>query len=242
MLAVPLPWTCFRCGTQFHDRVAWCTTCAAEGLVGPSACRPRSVTEQVAEAATARELAAASWTLVTSARYPTIRFLRGALCLLYGPPASGKSTLALGMLDGFDCRSVAYLSEEGLAPAVGERLARLGIRDDRMLLLARASLDQLVEHIVRQRARAAAIDSISSATLSPSELRHVLVVAGLGVLICVQQVNKNGQPSGVNAYMHEADVAVEVIDGRWRVVKSRFQSAGEGGEVDHGRLGHHPVL
>jgi len=109
------------CGASFFERVAWCSMCGAEGLIGPASSRPRSATEQLPQTATARELAAASWTLITSSRYPRIRFLRGALVLIFGAPASGKSTLALGLLSGFGGQSVAYLSEEGLAPAVGER-------------------------------------------------------------------------------------------------------------------------
>lgn len=224
-------WMCYACATTFAERVAWCPTCLGENLVGPSASRPRSAVEQTPQIATARDLAKASWTLVASSRYRSVRFLRGALCLVYGQPGSGKSTLALGLLDGFGVPSVAYLSEEGLGPAVGERLARLAIRGDDMCLLARASLDQFASEIARRRARVALIDSVSAATLTAPDLRHLLAVTGLHALVAVQTVSKAGLPSGSNAVLHEADVAIEVIDGRWSVVKSRYQDTGACGDV-----------
>lgn len=235
MAHADLKWTCFRCATRFHDRVAWCPTCGAENLVGPSASRPRAAVESVPQVTTARELAAAQWSLITSSRYEAIRLMRGALVLVYGPPASGKSTFVLGFVDGLDLRSVVYLSEEGLAPAVGERLVRLGIRDERMCLVARSSLDHLTAQIQEHRAHVLVVDSVSATTLDPADLRHLLAVAKLRALFAVQQVNKAGEPAGTNALLHEADVVIQVDSSRWRVEKSRYQPAGSEGEVFHGR-------
>lgn len=234
MAHAELRWSCYRCGTRFHDRVAWCPTCASENLVGPSAMRPHSAVELAPQVASARELAAAQWSLIVSARYPAIRLMRGALVLLYGPPGGGKSTMALGLVDGIGQRSVVYLSEEGLAPSVGERLVRLGLRDERMRLVARASLDQLAGVMHEHRAPVLVVDSVNAATLTAADLRHLMVIARTHVLVAVQQITKAGAPAGSNALVHEADVVIEVQDARWQIVKSRYQAPGAEGVVNHG--------
>lgn len=166
-----------------------------------------------------------------SAPYPDLRLLRGALVVVYGPPGAGKSTMLLRLLDGLK-KSVVYLSaEERLGPAVGERLARVGVTRADFHVVGQGALDDVVTLARRVRAVALGIDSISATPMQPADLRPLAQASGVGLLAGTLQVTKAGLPAGANALLHEADVVLHVDGMAWTVEKSRYQDGGVSGGV-----------
>lgn len=222
---------CRRCKTEFPAFVGWCPICLTDGSVGPVLHRPSADVDREPQVTTARELAAAHWTMLEIPACAGLRVLRGALVLLYGPPGAGKSTLGLRMLDSIAGPVVAVMAEEALGPAVGERLARLAIRRDDFVIVGRSSIDDLARTVREHRARALLIDSFSATSLLPNDARHLLQRLGLHALLGVLQVNKQGDMAGRQEWAHEADVVLRVEEGRWHVDKTRFQADRPTGEV-----------
>jgi predicted ATP-dependent serine protease len=128
---------------------------------------------------------------------------------------------------------VLVAAEEGLAPSLAARLARCRVKRPDFGVIARASVDSVVEFALARKAVAVAIDSVQEAAWNTQELRHLLaVVPTLDLLVGVQQVTKDGQPAGLMALQHESDIQVTVESMEWSLKKSRYQDlAGVGGEV-----------
>lgn len=219
---------CLGCSTQYDTRPAWCWTCLSQGLFVEQGRRRAAAVDGEAQVATARELAAGAWDLVSIPAYDQLRLLRGALVLVYGAPGAGKSTMALRAGASMRGPQVYLAAEERLGPTLGERLQRLGVRSTDMHVVGRASVDQLVDLCRRVHARVLLIDSVSVGQWIPSDLRHLVQRLGLDALLAVQQATKDGTASGPNTWAHEADVVVHVDDGRWRTTKTRFQEPQEG--------------
>jgi len=216
------PYECHRCGAGFPKLVPYCPACLTDGTVRPA--QRRRQRGRAPTLTTAGQLSRAQHELVHVPALPGVRILPGALVLLHGDPGAGKSTLALQALDSIaDGPLLAYLPEEGAGPSVTERLDRLGIRRDDLLILADADLDQFEQLARHCRARAALIDSVTVTTLQPEHARRLVQSLGWLALFGVLQVNKRGEIAGLRAWDHEADVRIDVQQGRWTVEKSRFQ-------------------
>jgi predicted ATP-dependent serine protease len=225
-------WRCIQCGAVFVVHVASCSSCFESGTLLRIGQRQLAAVDAVPEVTTARELAKAAWTLVTSAAYPSLRLGRGALVVVFGPPGSGKSTFATRLLDGFEGAVALQSVEESVGPSLHDRLERCAVRREDFLIIGRASVDQLVECVRTRRVSAVVVDSVQLAAFTAEELRHLLVVLpDLRVLIAVSQVNKQGRIEGRERLLHEADVAVSCDAMTWRVEKSRYQVVGVNGGV-----------
>jgi len=173
-----------------------------------------------------------NWTMVGSESYPSLRLLSGALLGVYGSPGAGKSTWLLRFLAGLSGPVVLYCAEEGLGPAVSERLGRLAIRRDDFLLVEGGSVDGLLELVESRSACALAIDSVTVTTFTARDLRRILEgCKRLQLLAFSVQVTKSGLPAGANAILHEADVLVHCAEMRWAVEKTRYSAVGDGGDI-----------
>ncbi len=226
-----MPYRCLACSTSYDERVAWCWTCGGPGLVVPAGRRPPSALDRHFAVTNAKVLARSRWTLVPSESYPELRVLAGALVVIFGPPAAGKSTLLARWLDGVRGPVILVAAEEHLGPAMGTRLARLGIKREDFVVVAGGGVDDLVAEVTARSARVVGIDSLSATTMTPEDLRRLVAAGGLLALVVTLQVTKAGLPSGSNRLLHEADVVIEVDGARWAVRKSRYQAVGVGGEV-----------
>jgi len=193
--------------------------------------RPTSRLARTPQRASARDLAKANWTMVESAAYPAIRILAGAFVALYGGPGQGKSTMQARWLDSISGPVTLAALEEGLGPAVSERLSRLNIRRADFGLWAGGNVDELVAELAESKARALGVDSLTVSNMLPDELRRVQQTAKVPLVLGTLQVTKAGLAAGTNAWLHEADVVVHIEDLSWRVEKSRYQSPGVTGEV-----------
>jgi predicted ATP-dependent serine protease len=125
------------------------------------------------------------------------------------------------------------LSEEGVGPAVGERLSRLGIHRRDVWLVGSATVDGLVDVLASKRAQHVVLDSIQESFMSAGDIRHVMQVAGLRSAWVISQLNRAGSPSGRRSLEHECDLLLRVEGGRWTCEKTRFQplESVEGGAI-----------
>lgn len=222
---------CYRCQSRYATRVEWCWTCLDTGTLIVEPVRPPSAIAGQLQAATARDLVARTWTMVESSAYPSLRMLRGALAALYGPPGAGKSSMLVKLLDGLAGAVVLISAEERLGPAVGERLARCGVKRSDFHVIGQGAIDEVVSLCRRVRACALGIDSLAVTPLQAGDLRRLQEAAGVGLLAATLQVTKDGVPAGRNAVLHEADVVIRVESLAWIVEKSRYAATGESGRV-----------
>jgi predicted ATP-dependent serine protease len=110
--------------------------------------------------------------------------------------------------------------EEGLvSPVVGERLRRLEIRDADLFFELPGTLAELLAIIQARDPYTIVFDSIQACSLTPDDLLNI-ARSRAGVVLALMQVTKEGTAAGSNAYLHLADVNVEIESMRWRLTKS----------------------
>jgi predicted ATP-dependent serine protease len=227
-------WRCVACGAFFDKHLLVCTSCWRDGQIAPCAHRQPANIDLVPATSDAKALARMGWRVLEHPGvYETLVLGLGALVLVSGPPGAGKSSWACRLLDAIPGPVVLVAAEEGLAPSLAARLARCRVKRQDFGVIARASVDAVVEFALARKAVAVAIDSVQEAAWNTQELRHLLaVVPTLDLLVGVQQVTKDGQPAGLMALQHESDIQVTVESMEWRLKKSRYQDlAGVEGEV-----------
>lgn len=223
---------CLECGSGYDQHYPFCARCWRSGSIVPWASRPRAAVDYKPGYATARDIARMAWRTVDQGAYPELALGAGALVLISGPPGSGKSTMAARLLDAVKGPVLLVASEEGISPSLSARLLRVGVKRETFHVLTRATVDAVVGFAAEREVVALAVDSVTEAAWSASELRHVLeVVPSLDLLIGVLQVTKDGLPAGAMQLQHESDVHVAVEGLRWSTIKSRYGAAGIGGEV-----------
>lgn len=224
-------WTCISCGSVSEVRMAFCWSCLSDNSYVRLPKRPTSRFSRTAQRANAHDLAKANWTMVEAAAYPSIRTLAGAFGLLYGGPGAGKSTLLAKWLDSIEGPVTLAALEEGIGPAVSERLARLNIRRADFGLWAGGGVDDLIAELGENKAKALGVDSLTVSQMLPGELRRVQQLARVPLVLGTLQVTKAGLAAGSNAWLHEADLIIHVEDMSWQVEKSRYQPPGTTGKV-----------
>lgn len=175
------------------------------------------------QVSSARELIKRKWSTLESKAYPELLLSKGALVAVWGPPGAGKSTFATRYVDGL-VRPVLYFSaEEKLGPTLAARLERCGVTRADFHVVGQGSIDAVCSMSTNVGAVALVLDSVSMTTIQPGDLRRLLESASVDVVLFLLHATKEGLAAGPNAYLHEADVIVELAAMRWHVTKSRYQ-------------------
>ncbi|MGH9369367.1 MAG: DNA repair protein RadA, partial [Thermoanaerobaculia bacterium] len=167
----------------------------------------------------------------------------GSLVLLGGEPGIGKSTLLLQAGRGVArSREVLYATGEESAAQVRLRGERLGIREEKLLVLAETDVARVVAHAEKQAPARLVVDSIqavrdtvlSSAAGTVSQVRDSALLlqrfaklSGVPVIL-IGHVTKDGSLAGPKSLEHLVD-AVVAMDGErnsarrvLRATKNRF--------------------
>ncbi len=174
----------------------------------------------------------------------------GSVTLLGGDPGIGKSTLLLQAGDALSrATPTLYVSGEESLRQVSLRARRLGVTGDALQLLAETSIEAIIEHAERARARVLVIDSIQtmfaqnveSSPGTASQVRETAAAlvrfakaSGVSVLI-IGHVTKEGLIAGPRILEHMVDTVLYFesdAGSRFRMiraVKNRFGAANEVG-------------
>ncbi|MEM6271413.1 MAG: hypothetical protein AAF998_18400 [Bacteroidota bacterium] len=134
----------------------------------------------------------------------------GFSALIYGPPKSGKSTMALG-LAGYLARNfgtVLYSSiEEGIRSTMAERIQRLGVEHHDLIITNHLPADLAAYDFV-------IVDSLSRGNLDIAAMRRLITRWPNTSFLFLAHVTKDGLPRGTREFEHEVDVLVNVKDGQ----------------------------
>ncbi|MBI4576932.1 MAG: AAA family ATPase [Planctomycetes bacterium] len=185
---------CYACGASAPERIEWCPRCAGTRPYFPAVTAPSDGVLTVEAVVTDRDL----WSrharymdlpadlMAVTGRLPAAPFLLA----LYGPPGAGKSMLAYRLADALaDAigRPVVIAStEEALGPQVSNRLRRLEILRDDLLVTAANDLAVLLDLLRRQRAGALVVDSLTHSTLSGADLARLAREEEVAVVYTLQ--------------------------------------------------------
>ncbi len=252
-------YVCQQCGSQSLRWLGRCPDCEAwnsfvetkESLTGSPvssvapAKAPVPLTEVNSEGFRRISLSMSEFTRVLGGG-----IVPGSLVLLGGEPGIGKSTLLLQLcsdlaMDG----PVLYVSGEESAQQIKMRAMRLGVKGDKLLVLAETSLAQIAECIENLLPRLVVIDSIQTAysdelesaagsvgQLRECTLRLMQVAKATHVpVFLVGHVTKEGAIAGPKVLEHIVDTVLYLEGERFqsyrllRAVKNRFGSTNEVG-------------
>jgi len=175
----------------------------------------------------------------------------GSLVLVGGDPGIGKSTLLL-QVSAFvaqDKDKVLYVSGEETLRQAKLRAERLGIKGERLYLLAETDLEVILSRVEQANPDLVVIDSIQSVYLSDLEaapgsvtqvrectlrLMHLAKLSAVPIFIA-GHVTKDGTIAGPRVLEHIVDVVLYLEGERFsahrllRCVKNRFGSTNEVG-------------
>jgi DNA repair protein RadA/Sms len=188
----------------------------------------------------------------------------GSGVLVGGDPGIGKSTLLLQMAGhvAADAGTVLYVSAEESAHQIGRRAQRLGIHEDRLLVLSEIVAERIVEQVEQARPALVIVDSIqaifsengSSAAGTVSQVRDCAsLLLRMGKtqnipVFLVGHVTKDGSIAGPRVLEHMVDVVLQLEGERFhayrllRSIKNRFGSTHEVGIFEMGEQGMVEVL
>lgn len=207
-----------------------CPGCGASGSLRPAVRRPIDDVLDVAAAqpVSASDLCKRTWDTRAD---PVTGLLYGpaSLWLLYGPPGAGKTTMAAAMA-GRAGRKVLLISNEmHLGAGLAALLRRAGVsRRTDFNVVRQASVTALVD--ASRAGMVIVLDSINSGLRLTAVDGRLVADAG-GILLAVAQVVKSGGMAGAQAWLHQADLVLQLEGGKWTCEKSRFEPAGRTGDV-----------
>ncbi|MCY4118363.1 MAG: DNA repair protein RadA [Caldilineaceae bacterium] len=188
----------------------------------------------------------------------------GAGILVGGDPGIGKSTLLIQTAAEVASRvgRVLYVSAEESAFQIGQRATRLGLKEERLLVLADTILEQILEQVERKRPSLVIVDSIQAihssagggAAGTVSQVRDCAALLlrqarQLNIpLFLVGHVTKEGSIAGPRVLEHMVDAVLQLEGERFhayrllRSVKNRFGSTNEVGVFEMTERGMAPVV
>ena len=186
----------------------------------------------------------------------------GSVVLIGGDPGIGKSTLVLQALAALARGGTTlYVSGEESPQQIKMRADRLGITEDRLLVLAETSLERIIEHTKKIKPAVLAIDSIQTVftenlSSAPGSIGQVRESAAQLVIhsksanratFLVGHVTKEGAFAGPRVLEHMVDTVLYFEGDRGhpfrilRAVNNRFGSTNEIGVFEMKESGLQPV-
>jgi DNA repair protein RadA/Sms len=173
--------------------------------------------------------------------------VKGSLILVGGDPGIGKSTLLLQVCEGLKSDKILYVSGEESIRQIKLRADRLGIRNNRLLMVSETSSKAIERLVDREKPGFVIIDSIqtmfnedlTSAPGSVSQVRDVTaglmkIAKGSSIsIMIVGHVTKEGSLAGPRVLEHMVDTVLYFEGDRHlsyrvlRAVKNRFGSTNE---------------
>ncbi len=179
--------------------------------------------------------------------------VRGSLVLVGGAPGIGKSTLLL-QLCAYVSQSlrVLYVSGEESESQLKMRAVRLGVKGDRLYVLAETAMEDILETVEELKPDVLVIDSIQTlytqdGTSAPGSVTQVkectmslmrLAKSGGVTVFVVGHINKEGSIAGPKVLEHMVDCVLYFEGDRnssYRLIsaaKNRFGSTNEMGVFD----------
>jgi DNA repair protein RadA/Sms len=248
--------TCQQCGASFGKWAGQCPECQAwdslsEQEVITSAFTGYSGALQQVRAMGDIELESAPRILTGMTELDRVLgggLVRGSVVLIGGDPGVGKSTGLLQVCCHLsEKRKVLYVSGEESLQQIAMRARRLGLPDQRLLLLAETQVEQICAIAEQERPEVMVIDSIqtmqsaqaASAPGSVSQVRESAArltsfakQSGVAIFL-VGHVTKSGDLAGPRVLEHIIDVVCYIegnTDSRFRImraVKNRFGAVNE---------------
>ncbi|KKD01612.1 MULTISPECIES: DNA repair protein RadA [Photobacterium] len=173
----------------------------------------------------------------------------GSVLLLCGDPGAGKSTLLLQSIGAVaESRQALYVSGEESIHQISQRAKRLATPNiDKIQVVAETSVEQILNHVVEQKAAFVIIDSIQTMTVahnesaagSPSQVKESAAALtrfakteGVTFMI-VGHINKDSNVAGPMQLIHIVDglfALSSTSDEKFRVLrtsKNRFGADSE---------------
>jgi DNA repair protein RadA/Sms len=264
---------CQQCGARQPKWAGRCPDCGAWNSLVETVERP----EPAAAAARRGATGGGAGQAISLPRVPTANWARlrlpmdelnrvlgggivpGSVVLMGGDPGIGKSTLLLQVCAAVarDVGTVLYVAAEESAQQVKLRADRLGINEDRLLILPETDLGAILDHLESEAPLLAVIDSIQSVATddlsasagSVSQVRecaqrlvHLAKQRHISIFL-VGHVTKEGSVAGPRVLEHMVDVVLYLEGERissyriLRGVKNRFGSTDEIGLFEMGDSG-----
>ncbi len=147
------------------------------------------------------------------------------LVATWGSPGGGKSTwlvkLAADLVVGGQ-RVFIVNSEEGLGETMSERLRRLEVRDEGILVAGNVSYPSAKQAAEENDCGCLFLDSWSASSWSALDLDDA---RGSFFTVVVLHATKEGAAAGPNTILHVSDIVVNVAAGKASLTKSRWSGA-----------------
>lgn len=220
-------WICAVCNATSDMRPAMCPEC-----FNASSYRPVTRVETYRADVQVRTLSALYADRTRPAKFPerwraflgAVPLDHGWLALWYGPPGSMKSTALLLLLAEAVGHGVFVSVEEGLGDSLREKIQRLELVTDAVVVTTSVDVGQVVE-LARERGTTwIAWDSLTVSSLLPEDLEGLRRDGFHVVLAC--HSTKAGEYHGAAGLAHIVDHVARFVAGNAVVAKNRYGVAG----------------
>lgn len=251
-------YVCTDCGADYTKWMGQCTACSAWNTLSEvrlGAARSKATSARSGYAGAASGKGASQVQVLSEVEFSEIerrptsfaeldRVLGGGLVpgssvLIGGDPGAGKSTLLLQVMCALSEQTeVLYVTGEESPQQVAMRARRLGLKADKLKILAETSLEALLEQVQINRPTVMVVDSIQvmyreDITSAPGSVSQVRECAAdlvrfakqtETVLFLVGHVTKEGSLAGPRVLEHMIDCSLMLdssSDSRYRMLRSQ---------------------